>query len=64
MNHHFANQELARLRHAEALRNATRHARIVDVEVVSKPRPQLLSRVRVGIGNLFAQAPVPRVSSG
>ena len=61
--HRLANQELARLRYAEALRNATRHAGPVEVVELPEPRPYvLLTRARFAIGNLVAQAPALRVS--
>lgn len=64
MHHQFANQELARLRYAEAIRNATRHVALDDSVVpVSKPRGSAVrGRVRVGLGNLFAQVPTARPS--
>jgi hypothetical protein len=64
MHHHFANQELARLSHAEAIRNSRRHHHVVnEVEArVSRSR-SLLNSLREAVGNAFAQAPNPRLSS-
>lgn len=62
MHHHFANQELARLSHAEAIRNSRRRQHHVVNEVeerVSRSR-SLVSRIREAVGDAFAQAPEPR----
>jgi hypothetical protein len=64
MHHQFANQELARLRHAETIRSATRHVALDDALVpVREPRGSAVrGRVRVAVGNLFAQVPTARPS--
>jgi hypothetical protein len=65
MHHQFANQELARLRHAEAIRSATRHVLPLDDALVPVREPRasaIRGRVRVAVGNLFAQVPTARPS--
>ena len=61
MEHQFANQELARLSYAEAIRNSGRRREVVDEveERVSRSR-SLLDRVRYAVGNAVEQAPNPR----
>lgn len=61
MHHQFANQELARLSHVEAIRNSRRQHHVVNEveERVSRSR-SLLNRVREAVGDAFAQAPEPR----
>jgi hypothetical protein len=64
MHHQFANQELARLSHVEAIRNSTRHQLVVSElkEQVSSSR-SLLDRVREAFADAFAHSPEPRTSS-
>jgi hypothetical protein len=64
MHHQFANQELARLSHVEAIRNSTRHQLVVSElkEQVSSSR-SLLDRLREAVGNAFTHAPEPRPTS-
>jgi hypothetical protein len=64
MHHQFANQELVRLSHVEAIRNSRRsHQVVLEVdERVSRSR-SLLDRVREAVGNAFAHAPEPRPTS-
>lgn len=64
MHHQFANQELARLSHAEAIRNSRRQHQVVNEveERVSRSR-SLVSRIREAVGDAFAQAPEPRPTS-
>jgi hypothetical protein len=61
MHHQFANQELARLRHAEAIRNSRHQHHVVNEveERVSRSR-SLVSRIREAVGDAFAQVPEPR----
>jgi hypothetical protein len=64
MHHQFANQELARLSYAEAIRNSGRHHDVVDeVEVPVSRTNSLLDRVRQAVGNTFARVPDPRPTS-
>jgi hypothetical protein len=64
MHHHFANQELARLSHAEAIRNSRRSHHVVNEveEGVSRSR-SFLNSLRKAVGSAFAQAPNPRPAS-
>ena len=64
MHHQFANQELARLSYAEAIRNSGPQREVVNEveERVSRSR-SLLDRVRNAVGNAFAPAPSPRPAS-
>lgn len=64
MHHHFANQELARLSHVEAIRNSRRQHHVMNEveERVSHSR-SLVSRLREAVGNAFALAPEPRPTS-
>jgi hypothetical protein len=64
MHHEFANQELVRLSHVEAIRNPTRHQHVVSElkEQVSSSR-SLLDRLREAVGNAFTHAPEPRPTS-
>ena len=61
MHHQFANQELTRLSHVEAIRNSRRSHHVVNEveERVSRSR-SLLDRVREAVGNAFTHAPEPR----
>ena len=62
MHHQFANQELARLSYAEAIRNSRRpdqHA-VDEVEQRASRSRSLLNRVRAAVGDAFAVAPQPR----
>jgi hypothetical protein len=59
MHHQFANQELARLSHAEAIRNFRRQHHVVN-EVEERVSRSLVSRIREAVGDAFAQAPEPR----
>jgi hypothetical protein len=64
MHHQFANQELARLSYAEAIRNSSRHQHVVDdVEDALTDSLSLLERVREALANALAPAPAPRPSS-
>ena len=64
MHHQFANQELARLSYAEAIRNSRRHHDVVDeVEVPVSRTNSLLDRVRRAVGNAFARVPELRPTS-
>jgi hypothetical protein len=62
MEHQVANQELARLSYAEAIRNS-RHPRHPDQHVVDEVEQRvsrsrsLLNRVRAAVGDAFAVAP-------
>jgi hypothetical protein len=64
MHRQFANQEIARLSYAEAIRNSRRPDDVVNEveERVSRSR-SLLDRVREAVGDAFAQAPMPRPAS-
>jgi hypothetical protein len=62
MHHQFANQELARLSHAEAIRNTRRQHHVVN-EVEERVSRSLVSRIREAVGDAFAQAPEPRPTS-
>jgi hypothetical protein len=64
MHHHFANQELARLSHVEAIRNSRRQHHVMNEveERASHPR-SLVSRLREAVGNAFALTPEPRPTS-
>lgn len=59
MHHQFANQELARLSHVEAIRNSRRQHHVVN-EVEERVSRSLVSRIREAVGDAFAQAPEPR----
>jgi hypothetical protein len=61
MHHQFANQELARLSHAEAIRNSRRHQLVVSElkEQVSSSR-SLLDRVREAFADAFVHTPQAR----
>jgi hypothetical protein len=62
MEHQVANQELARLSYAEAIRNSRPPDQHVVDEVeqrVSRSR-SLLNRVRAAVGDAFAVAPQTR----
>jgi hypothetical protein len=63
MHHQFANQELARLSYAEAIRNSGRHTVVDEVEVNASHSRSLLDRVRQAVGNAFARVPDPRPTS-
>ena len=61
MHHHFANQELARLSHVEAIRNSRRQHHVMnEVEERAVRSRSLVSRIREAVGDAFAQAPEPR----
>jgi hypothetical protein len=64
MHHQFANQELARLSHVEAIRNSRRQHHVANEveERVSRSR-SLVSRIREAVGEAFAPAPEPRPTS-
>jgi hypothetical protein len=61
MHHQFANQELARLDYAEAIRNSARHQHVVSEikDEVSSSR-SLIDRVRAALADAFAHSPEPR----
>jgi hypothetical protein len=64
MHHQFANQELARLSYAEAIRNSSRRHLVVNelkVEVASSR--SLLDRLREAVAGAFAHAPAARQTS-
>lgn len=64
MHHQFANQELARLSYAEAIRNSNHRHHVVDeVDENALRSLSLLERVREALGNAFAPAPAPRPTS-
>ena len=65
MHHQFANQELARLSYAEAIRNSGRNHDVVDAvaEVPVNRTNSLLDRVRQAVGNAFARVPELRPTS-
>jgi hypothetical protein len=64
MHHEFANQELARLSYAEAIRNSRPDQRVVDeAEERSSRSRSLLSRVREAVGDAFSVGPEPRPTS-
>jgi hypothetical protein len=64
VHHDFANQELARLSYAEALRNSGRHVRVeAEVDERASRSRALLARARDALAGLFAQAPAPSPSA-
>jgi hypothetical protein len=63
MHHQFANQELARLSYAEAIRNSGRHTVVDEVEAPVSRTNSLVDRVRQAVGNAFARVPELRPTS-
>jgi hypothetical protein len=64
MHHQFANQELARLSYAEAIRNSSSRHRVVnELKVEVESSRSLLSRLREAFADAFTHAPEPRTTS-
>jgi hypothetical protein len=63
MHHQLSNQELARLSHAEAIRNSTRRRVVNEIEVELESSRSLLERVRESLAAAFHRAPEPRTSN-
>lgn len=64
MHHQFANQELARLSYAEAIRNSSRsHVVVNEVEERSSRSLSLLDCIRDAVAGAFAQSPAARPTS-
>ena len=64
MQHQFANQELARLSYAEAIRSSRLDQRVVDAAEERSTRSRsLLNRVREAVGAAFSLGPEPRPTS-
>jgi hypothetical protein len=64
VHHQFANQELARLDYAEAIRNSSRrHAVVNELKVEVESSRSLLERLRETVAAAFTRAPEPRTTS-
>lgn len=64
MHHQFANQELARLSHVEAIRNSRRQHHVVDEPEERVPRSRsLVGRIREAVADVLAPVPEPRTSN-
>ena len=65
MHHQLANQELARIRYAESIRNSTRQFAVERGAEAEESRATVVrGRLRIAVGNLFGHVPVTRPTLG